>query len=263
MIRMIVTDIDGTLLPNASPPPGPDSEAAATVKAVLDSGIRIVLASGRPFSALRRLFPDLHSRLSYICSNGSVVAEGDEIIRAVPLGSQQKLRNLMAYVRKRGEPWHIDAVEDVVTETYDEAYIDIIKTVGCTWAVVEDVLALDKPLCKMSLCYWDGSAGHFHDPEVEVLKKDFNVAPAGMVFLDLNSPDADKGKAIRFLCDRYGIAPEEYMVFGDAMNDLSMLQGAPNSWCSEQSPEKVKKVCRHTFAPPEEGGVLKILQGML
>ena len=65
---------------------------------------------------------------------------------------------------------------------------------------------------------------------------------------------------MQHLCETYGIGPDEYMVFGDAMNDLSMLAPARNSWCSVRSVEEVKAACAYVSDPPEEGGVLGILQ---
>ena len=50
------------------------------------------------------------------------------------------------------------------------------------------------------------------------------------------------------------------MAFGDAMNDLTMLAPAKNSWCSERSVDEVKAACAHTFAPPEEGSEGTVLQ---
>ena len=50
------------------------------------------------------------------------------------------------------------------------------------------------------------------------------------------------------------------MAFGDAMNDLTMLAPAKNSWCSERSVDEVKAACAHIFAPPEEGSKGTVLQ---
>ena len=60
MIKMIVTDIDGTLMPEASPLPS--AEVTGVISDLLDLGIRVVLASGRPYSSLKHLFPALGAR---------------------------------------------------------------------------------------------------------------------------------------------------------------------------------------------------------
>lgn len=260
MIRMIVTDIDGTLLPAATPVP--PQEVTEVIERLLDLGVRVVLASGRPYSSLRNLFPALRERLTYLCSNGSVVMEGEKPLAAVPIGSEEEISRALTFARERGEAWHIDSWSKAYTECRDQDYLDMITGVGVEIELVDNVEALGVPLTKLSIVYPDGPDGHYHDPDLAPFKEIFSVAPAGLVFMDFNKRDVDKGSAVRKLCETYGIGPEEYMVFGDAMNDLTMLAPAKNSWCSVCSVDEVKAACAHTFAPPEEGGVLRILQAL-
>lgn len=260
MIKMIVTDIDGTLLPEATPVP--PQEVTEVTARLLDKGIRVVLASGRPYSSLRNLFPSLRDRLTYLCSNGSVVMEGEEPLEAVPIGDPAEISLALDFARSRGQAWHIDSWAKAYTECKDRAYIDMVRGVGVEIEQVENVEALGVPLTKLSIVYPDGPDAHYHDPELDPFKEIFSVAPAGLVFMDFNKRNVNKGSAVKKLCDTYGIGPEEYMVFGDAMNDLPMLEPAKNSWCSVRSVHALKAVCANTFAPPEEGGVLHILQAL-
>lgn len=258
MIKMIVTDIDGTLMPEASPLPS--AEVTGVISELLDLGIRVVLASGRPYSSLQNLFPALGDRLTFLCSNGSVVMEGSKPLRAVPIGTDEEISRLLAYARGRGEAWHVDSWAKSYTESDDQAYLDMVTGVGVDIEKVDNVEALGVPLTKLSIVYPDGPDAHYFDPDIEAYKKKFSVAPAGLVFMDFNRIDINKGSAVRHICETYGIGPDEYMVFGDAMNDLSMLAPAKNSWCSVRSVDALKEACAHTFVPPEEGGVIGILK---
>ena len=260
MIKMVVTDIDGTLLPEATPVP--PQEVTEVIGRLLDLGVRVVLASGRPYSSLRNLFPTLRDRLIYLCSNGSVVMEGEEPLEAVPIGDPEEISRALDFARERGQNWHIDSWSKSFTECTDQAYLDFISSVGVEIESVDDVQALGVPITKLSLVYQDGPDAHFLDPDLDSFKEIFSVAPAGLVFIDFNKRSVNKGSAVKKLCDTYGIEPEEYMVFGDAMNDLTMLEPAENSWCSVRSVDAVKAACARTFAPPEEGGVLHILQAL-
>lgn len=258
MIKMIVTDIDGTLLPEASPVPS--EEVTGVISDLLDLGVRVVLASGRPYSGLRNLFPALRERLIFLCSNGSVVMEGDRPLRAIPFGTEEQISRALAFARGRGEAWHVDSWAKSYTESDDQEYFDMVIGVGVDLERVDDVEALGVPLTKLSIKYPDGPDAHFFDDDIEAFKKEFSVAPAGLVFMDFNRSDVNKGSAVKHICEVYGIGSDEYMVFGDAMNDLSMLAPAENSWCSVRSVDALKEACAHTFAPPEEGGVMLILR---
>lgn len=260
MIKMVVTDIDGTLLPEATPVP--EQEVTEVIERLLDCGVRVVLASGRPYSSLRNLFPTLRDRLTYLCSNGSVVMEGEDPLEAVPIGSPEEISRVLDFAKDRGENWHIDSWSKSYTECTDQAYLDFITSVGVEIESVDDVQALGVPVTKLSIVYPDGPDPHFYDTDLDHFKEIFSVAPAGLVFMDFNRRGVNKGSAVRKICDTYGIGPEEYMVFGDAMNDLTMLAPARNSWCSVRSVDAVKAACAHTFDPPEEGGVLGILRAL-
>lgn len=260
MIKMIVTDIDGTLLPEASPVPS--AEVKEVIGKLLDLGVRVVLASGRPYSSLRNLFPELRTRLTYLCSNGSVVMEGEKPLEAVPIGSPGEISLALNFARDRGKAWHIDSWSKSYTESGDQAYLDMVLGVGVDIERVENVEELGVPITKLSIVYPDGPDRHLADADLDPFKEIFSVAPAGLVFMDFNKKGVDKGSAVKALCDSCGIGQEEYMVFGDAMNDLPMLAPAKNSWCSVRSVDALKEACAHTFAPPEEGGVLKILQAL-
>lgn len=260
MIKMIVTDIDGTLLPEATPKP--PAEVTQVIGSLLDLGVRVVLASGRPYSSLRNLFPELRDRVTYLCSNGSVVMEGEEPLSAVPIGSAEEITRVLNFARDRGEAWHIDSWSKSYTECGDQSYLEMVTGVGVEIEQVENVEALGVPITKLSIVYPDGPDAHYHDPDLDPFKETFSVAPAGLVFMDFNRQGVNKGSAVKKLCDTYKILQEEYMVFGDAMNDLPMLAPAINSWCSVRSVKALQEVCAHTFAPPEEGGVLKILQAL-
>ena len=260
MIKMIVTDIDGTLLPEAAPVP--PAEVTQVITSLLDLGVREVLASGRPYSSLRNLFPQIRERLTYLCSNGSVVMEGEKPLLAVPIGSREEITRVLDFARGRKQAWHIDSWSKSFTESEDRAYLDMVRGVGVDIERVENVEALGVPITKLSIVYPDGPDAHLYDADLEAFKDTFSVAPAGLVFMDFNKRDVNKGSAVKDLCETYGIGQEEYMVFGDAMNDLPMLAPAGNSWCSVRSVDALKKACAHTFAPPEEGGVCRILQAL-
>ena len=188
MIKMIVTDIDGTLLPEATPVPPED--VTETLRSLLDLGVRVVLASGRPYSSLRTLFPSLLDRLTFLCSNGSVVMQGDRLLYAELLGTEEEINEILTFARQSKQPWHIDSWAKSYTEVHDAEYLGLIRTVGVEIDEVENVEELGVPITKMSLGYSDGPDAHYNDPDMLHYRKIFSVAPAGMVFMDFNRKDA-------------------------------------------------------------------------
>ena len=71
MIRLVVSDIDGTLIHTTDGPvPAAVFEQISRLRA---KGIIFAPASGRQYRSLRRLFAPLAGELHYICENGAVV----------------------------------------------------------------------------------------------------------------------------------------------------------------------------------------------
>ena len=260
MIKMIVTDIDGTLLPEAAPVP--PAEVTQVITRLLDLGVRVVLASGRPYSSLRNLFPQIRERLTYLCSNGSVVMEGEKPLLAVPIGSREEITWVLNFARGRKQAWHIDSWSKSFTESEDRAYLDMVRGVGVDIERVENVEALGVPITKLSIVYPDGPDAHLYDADLEAFKDTFSVAAAGLVFMDFNKRDVNKGSAVKDLCETYGIGQEEYMVFGDAMNDLGMMKSAARSFAVRNAPEPVLAAATETMAPPEEYGIVDVLSSL-
>ena len=81
---------------------------------------------------------------------------------------------------------------------------------------------------------------------------------SGREWVDFMAPGVSKGRALACLQESLQIGPEETMVFGDQMNDISMLQRAVHSFAVGGARPEVKAAAAHVTAPREEDGVLQI-----
>ena len=78
MIRCVVSDIDGTLLPAGQGELSADVLRVA--QTVCESGRLLAAASGRPYPVLRRLFSSLADSMAMIALNGTLVVYQGEVI---------------------------------------------------------------------------------------------------------------------------------------------------------------------------------------
>ncbi len=77
MIKLIVSDLDGTLLDEEHKVP---DEFYDILDKLEEKGITFAVASGRTYAGLRHLFNEKGDNLYFICDNGAFVRYGDEII---------------------------------------------------------------------------------------------------------------------------------------------------------------------------------------
>ena len=79
MIKLIATDMDGTLLDENGELPEGFIEILDRVR---EKNIKLVIASGRPYYTLQTNFGPVGRYLSFICENGALVVDNNKIIYA-------------------------------------------------------------------------------------------------------------------------------------------------------------------------------------
>ncbi len=78
-------------------------------------------------------------------------------------------------------------------------------------------------------------------------------------FLEFNPLKATKGIALRKAAELLGLVPENFIVFGDSLNDLSMLEIAGLSVAVSNGRPEIRSVCDAVCLSNEEDGVARCL----
>lgn len=78
MIKLIASDLDGTLLQNGSQ--ALTSRAVPLICRLAEKGILFAAASGRQYPNLVRLFGAAAKDMAFICENGAFAVYRDEVI---------------------------------------------------------------------------------------------------------------------------------------------------------------------------------------
>lgn len=82
MIKLIASDLDGTLLHNGAQKLTP--RAIELIHELTQKGVHFVAASGRQYDNERRLFSEIKDEISYIGENGSIcIHQGKVISRGI------------------------------------------------------------------------------------------------------------------------------------------------------------------------------------
>lgn len=262
MIKLIVSDVDGTLVPPAGRSPSPELTAAFADR--LASGAVIALASGRPLSGLAGLFPELEDRLIYICCNGTTIVHNRKVISVSPLAQGEDLCQLIRVFREIRCDFMVNTLDRSVAEETisDEAYRMILGS-GIHLEIVHDILDLASPVLQITTVCTGDLAEFLEHPRIRALADTYTVVRTGTYFFDVTGKNVDKGTAIGVLQERFGIRPEETIVFGDSMNDVPMFSCSPHSYAVETAPEAVRSQATHTVAGPEQNGVATLLSSAL
>ena len=249
MIKVIATDLDGTLL-------GDDHRLAreeyeAILKA-LDAGIRIIITTGRDYAGALAALKGFPMQCDYVVASGAEIRDPqgnilqsihmDKSIFPVIFDIIQRNYRDKAFLRfcANGKDYFLGTAETVhrqiVLETRlflgqetgmsDEELANLWKTLITSQTIildsVNDLLKLDDPIYKIFISSGDPAVIAALTREMKV----FETVAAASSFpgnLELTDNRAQKGPVLSAYIQSLGYRMEEVMVLGDSMNDYSML----------------------------------------
>lgn len=232
MIKLIASDLDGTLLQNGAQEL--TQRALDLIHSLTGKGVRFVAASGRQYDNERRVFHAVKDEISYIAENGSIcIHKGEVISRAVI--APELCRRILEEIKKEPNFEVVVSREDCCfIEDNDPAFVDhIVNVMKNTTQIIDDVRNVDGPFLKIAICNMkDGP--HIIDKYLHHLQDMFGseikVVTSGNLWIDFIAPGTNKGTALKQLLQILDIKPEECMAFGDQYNDIEMLQYVGTSY---------------------------------
>lgn len=259
MIKLIVTDVDGTLL-NDNHELHPDFwkiEEQLTKKGILFS-----IASGRQFYNLESKFEKIKDRTMFFAENGTYVSHKGKELYVNPI-EKAAAREFINLGRKLKDTYLVlCGKESAYIETQDETFRNEIAKFYERLQVVEDLTKVDDTYLKVTLCNFNGVEENTF-PHFRNYTERFKVAVAARIFIDITALDANKGNAIKGIQKELNITEEETLVFGDYLNDLEMMQVAKHSYAMKNAhPEIIQASNFVTSYDNNENGVLRTIEAL-
>jgi len=259
MIKLIITDMDGTLLDDNHMI---NDEFWEVFEKLKKRGIHFASASGRQYYNLLKNLEEIKDDVYFVAENGTyVVHRGEELfLNALPM---EDARMLVEKGRR------VESA-DVILCGKRSAYVDsnkaeFIKEVEKyyeKYEIVADLLQVDDDVLKVTLCDFTGAEENSH-PHFTDFEDRYKITVSGSIWLDIVNKDANKGVAIEKLQNMLKIKPEETMAFGDYLNDVEMLQDAYYSYAMENAHPKLKESARFLAKSNNDNGVVEKIKEMI
>ena len=259
--RLILTDIDGTILPR-----GRHEVSARTVaafRAAIDAGLWVGPASGRGYAWIPDFFGgDAACCATALATNGMQVYLGGEKVMEQTLepDALERLRKIVAATPGAGlvcfddaTPLLVEGSRDVLAAHFP-AYAErcretralpdfpVVKanvfTGAGEWAAAELVARLNAEV-----------------PELDVdraMPTYSNIMPRGW----------NKGAAVAWMAERLGVELDDVVVFGDADNDLPMFSAVRNSVAVAGATPEVAAAARWHVGACEDDAVAAAIEAL-
>ena len=245
--KLILCDIDGTILPKGNSRVSPRTVSA--FHAALDAGIAIGPASGRGIDWIPPFFGgDTACCATCLATNGLQVYLGGKLVHEEhqPREALVRLAEMLADVPRSGllcfdggtpllvaeKCVQVDAVPDVVVKA--NVFVDTDE------AGTRDLIARVAR---------------------EVPELDLDYAHAG--FSNVMPHGYNKGSGARKLCELLGIEEGEVVVFGDAGNDLPLFSVVPNSVAVANAQPEAARAARWHIGRCEDDAVAAAIEALV
>ncbi|MEV6177563.1 Cof-type HAD-IIB family hydrolase [Streptomyces sp. NPDC052015] len=262
-IRLVVTDMDGTLLDDDKRVPDRLWEVLARLR---ERGVLFSPASGRQYATLAREFAEVADGMVFIAENGTYVVRDGEELSSDPLSPGVVAEVVTAARRLRADGVDLGVVvcgkRSAYVERADEAFLAEVDKYYLRHRVVEDATAVDDDIIKVALFDF-GSAEATTAPALAPFADTHQVVVSGEHWVDVMNRTANKGAALRRLQRELGITPAQTMVFGDYLNDLEMLDAADWSFAMANAHPDVVRRARHLAPSNNDNGVLRTVVRLL
>ena len=227
-IKLILTDIDNTILPKGDARVSPRTVAA--FHAALDAGMCIAPSTGRGVDWIPPFFGgDAACCQTAIATNGlQIYLDGARVLeKTLDPASLARLRDAVAAVPRAGLVC-FDGGTPLLLEGAREDLAAAFPAYGKTCVPTRELP--DSPVIKANVfCGGDESAMDALVGQLNEAVPQLAVDHALPHFSNVMERGWNKGAAVRWLCERLGIGLDEVVVFGDADNDLPMFEVVPNS----------------------------------
>lgn len=285
MIKVIASDLDGTLLNEHHVF---SEKTIEMIKKAQESGIRFMLATGRNFTQVEQLTEDAGIVCDYLVSSGAEVRNSK---KELILSSQMTMKDCkMIYeiVKEDTIPFLFstrecdycigtpEALEDNVLEhifafsqTLSKEEIrqsPIFKNMMEKTRVVPDFTSLEMldPNIVKIFMFTNDLVKLAALKERFIENKDIAVTSSFPNNIEITDIAAQKGPVLKAYIESLGYSMDEVMVFGDSLNDYSMLSmdfGA--TIAMENADETVKQVSKYVTKSNIEDGVAYTIEKLL
>ena len=260
MIKIILSDIDGTFLKDDKKTP---ELHAAAIKAVVARGLKFVFVSARMPEAIYPITDAIGMAHTPVISYGGglVLTEDEEIIFDKKI-SADDAKNILAEMNRgwqditinyyTGRRWFVEEIDSRAQHEVEITSAQV-EVANFDELLRENILP-NKILvmCEPPTC---------EEMERELSKKfpSLNVVRSAPYLLEIMDKSISKATGIEVLLKHYGFELDEAIAFGDNYNDIEMLELIPQSVVMANAPDAVKKIAANVTDSNEVGGIYTYL----
>lgn len=277
MVKLIVSDMDGTLLDEKKQIPQKNIEA---IRYAQSKGIEFMVATGRNRQGALPMLEAVGIECPMIALNGAQVFDkaGSSVLKA-PI-ERALVEEVLLFLEKGKIYYEILTNQGVYSQSKEQRIENWAAMATETMPNLSRKQAMEISFTKLEIIpitfvksirelirnenITVFKINYFYTGDPSVLKKlaqlinknfkDLVTTSSDRNNLEITYHTAQKGLAIAQIAKEQKIALEEVMVIGDNLNDISMFQVVENSFATGNSLSEVKKQAKYVTGTNNDGG---------
>ena len=236
MIKLIVSDFDGTLMPYGQS--SVNSGVKAQIEKALEKGITFAVSSGRTYTELLPYFDGLADRLWFICCDGAYYVKGGRTFYEKKIETS----DLQLFFKNSDKDFsfilHGAHKNYSVGDVPASAAHRCAEKISGIFEVKEKIFKITSFGRELKLPEYCGLRTHWDGGELSVAQ--------------YVNRFADKGASLSDLQVRLMLTKVDTAAMGDGGNDVAMMRNAKHSVCISSRSVELHAVCNAHFDRAED-----------
>lgn len=268
-MKLLITDIDGSLLPF-----GQSELSPALIEffgGLNPEHVCVTFATGKPFSRALPLAQALGITTPLICANGALIKDPttQDVLLCEPIEERvasdiihllapdprcqlyPEVKDTLFYVENPAIPfaaWRHRRPGWIEPTPYDPSKNMQEQMHGSPHKIAVSTSPHDRDIVEALIQTKFGNQLHIFHPKPDII--------------DITSKKADKGTAALFLMEHLGISQKDVVVVGDELNDLPLFKVAGTKLAREHAPKSLLEQANQIVASGDEPLMFALKQAL-
>ena len=257
MIKMVATDIDGTIL-------NWDGEfSPRVVKCIQElnsKGIKVVLVTGRMHSSAVPILNKLGLLTPIVSYQGGLVKDVDNVVLYQADLAVKTAKEIIKWARKNNVHLNLYLDDKLYVENDNETIQRYIKGKYVDYTVCNfDDLKIENVNKLLAIDYTDPERVTGWVDELRLNHPELYIVKSTPYFCEIGSNGAKKSLGVEVLANIWGIKKEEILAIGDQNNDIELLKAGGVAVAMGNATRELKKYANFVTDTVEDDGFVKAI----